>query len=682
MLEKIFKSYISAEELDRMYDMELEESEDSLIFNLTKNENSKSIPFLKKYVVLKHRASKKEITKEISKSAKFSGDDVSKLKSGVIDPFLKFKLGKKTIQIRPKFLKQHEDKSLLDNKNRYVLESYPTVNKKISFVKRDGVLKTYLESVEETADHLRLSGKIKVLDNADFDEIEIFAESNKSGELHIPCEWKENGEYFDFTFDFDSEEMAEKLKGLEINSAWTLSLILKKDGAEIDRDNLRTNKIASFEKEADYNLQSLKINDFLAENKDICILLYSTKSRNLKFQVLTEENYGKQIRKAENLDSYQHFKESLSIDENLVFFESFHGKYNNNPKYLYEKMLEMGYDSKFKFVWSFKDEDVDSNGAQDIIPGNPIIVSDEEEDYYKYLASAKYKINNATFLNIIDNRKKVIHLQTWHGTPLKRLGSDIDVENPGVSWSHFNNEVKTWNYLISANRFSTETFKRAFSYKNKVLEMGYPANDIFYQDNEMKINELKNRFDVDTDKKIILYAPTFRDNKFDEEGNRIFDLELDLNKLYNQLNDEYFLIIKTHYVVSKELKIDDEMKDFVIDLSNHDDIHELFILSDILITDYSSVFFDYAHSKRPILFFMPDLEDYISSRGVYEEVLENLPGPKLTDNEELIECLNDIDKVEEEYSAKYEEFYNKYCDKGHGDASERIIKEVFGKLDN
>lgn len=681
MLEKIFKSYINAEELDKMYDMELEESENSLIFNLTKNENSKSIPFLKKYVVLKHRASKKEISKEISKSAKFSGDDVSKLNSGVIDPFLKFKLGKKTVQIRPKFLKQHEDKSLLDNKNRYVLESYPTVNKKISFIKRDGVLKTYLESVEETDTHLRLSGKIKVLDNAEFDEIEIFAESNKGGELHIPCEWKEDGEYCNFTFDFNSEEIAEKLKGLEINSAWTLSLILKKDNTEIDRDNLRTNKIANFEKEADYNLQSLKINDFLGENKDICLLLYSTKSRNLKFQVLTEENYRKQIRKSENLDNYQHFKENLSIDENLVFFESFHGKYNNNPKYLYEKMLELGYDSKFKFVWSFKDDDEMEDG-QNIIPGNPIIVNDEEEDYYKYLASAKYKINNATFLNIIDKRKKVIHLQTWHGTPLKRLGSDIDVENPGVSWNHFNNEVKTWNYLISANRFSTETFKRAFSYKNKVLEMGYPANDIFYQDNEMKINELKNRFDIPFDKKIILYAPTFRDNKFDEEGNRIFDLELDLNKLYNQLNDEYFLIIKTHYVVSKELNIDDEMKDFVIDLSNHDDIHELFILADILITDYSSVFFDYAHSKRPILFFMPDLEDYISSRGVYEEILENLPGPKLTDNEELIECLNNIDDVEKEYLDKYEEFYNEYCDKGHGDASERIIKEVFGKLDN
>jgi len=680
MLEKIFKSYISAEELDKMYDMELEESENSLIFNLIKNGNSKSIPFLKKYLVLKHRASKKEISKEISKSVKFSGDDVSKLKSGVIDPFLKFKLGKKTIQIRPKFIKQHEDKSLLDNKNRCILESYPTVNKKISFIKRDGVMKTYLESVEETAHHLRLSGKVKVLDDCEFDEIEMFAESNKGGELHIPCEWKENGEYYDFTFDFDSEEMAEKLKGMEINSAWTLTEILKKDGEEIGRDNLRTNKISIFEKEADYNLQSLKINDFLAEDKGICILLYSTKSRNLKFQILSEERYEKQIMKAKNLDRYQYFKENLDIDDDLVFFESFHGKYNNNPKYLYEKMLEMGYDSKFKFVWSFKDEDVDSNGAQDIIPGNPIIVNDEEEDYYKYLASAKYKINNATFLNIIDKRKNVIHLQTWHGTPLKRLGSDIDVENPGVSWSHFNNEVKTWNYLISANRFSTETFKRAFNYKNKVLEMGYPANDIFYQDNEMKMNELKNKFDIDTDKKIILYAPTFRDNKFDEEGNRIFDLELDLNKLYNQLKDKYFLIIKTHYVVSKELKIDEEMKDFVIDLSNHDDIHELFILSDILITDYSSVFFDYAHSKRPILFFMPDLEDYISSRGVYEEILENLPGPKVIDNDELIDCLNDIDKVEEEYSKSYEEFYNTYCDQGHGDASERIVEEVFGKL--
>lgn len=677
MLEKIFKSHISAEKLDEMYDIELEEAENSLIFKLIKDENSKKIPFMKKFIVLKHRASKKEISKEIKKSAIFSGEDVKKLENGVIDPFLKFKLSGKTVQIRPKFLKQHEDKSLLDDENKAIMETYPTVNKKVSLTKRDGVFKTYLESVEESEDYLKLDGKFKVLGDSEFDEIEIFAESNKGGELIVPCKYSENGEYYDFTFKFDANELTDKLKGQEINSAWDLSLILKNNGEEIDKDNLRTNKIGEFEKEADYNLQSLKINEFLGEGRDIRILLYSTKGRNLKFQVLTEENYNNKIKKAENLDKYQHYKENLKIDDNLVFFESFHGKYNNNPKYIYEKMLEMGYDSKFKFVWSFKDDEL--NG-EDIIPGNPIIVSDEEEDYYKYLATAKYKINNATFLNIIDKRKKVIHLQTWHGTPLKRLGSDINVENPGVSWNHFNNEVKTWNYLISANRFSSETFKRAFNYKNKVLEMGYPANDIFYQDNENKINELKERFGIGTNKKIILYAPTFRDNKFDEEGNRIFDLELDLNKLYNQLNDEYFLIIKTHYVVSRQLKIDDEMKDFVIDLSSHDDIHELFILSDILITDYSSVFFDYAHSKRPMVFFMPDLEEYVASRGVYEDILENLPGPKVIDNDELIDCLNKIEDVEEEYSKAYEEFYNSYCDVGHGDASERIIEEVFGKL--
>lgn len=676
MLEKIFKSKLNAEKLDEMYDIELEEGKNSLTFNLIKTPNAKNIPFLKKYIVLKHRSSKKEITKEIKKSASFSGADASKLENGVIDPFLKFKISGKTVQIRPKFLKQHEDKSLLDDENKFIMESYPTVNKKISLIKRDGVLKSYLESVEERDEYLKLDGKFKVLGEAAFDEVNVFCESNKGAELIIPCEYNENGEYYDFSFKFDSNELSDKLKGIEISSAWSLSLMLKNNGEEIDRDNLRTNKIGEFEKEADYNLHSLKIKEFLGDAKDLCILLYSTKSRNLKLQLLSEDNYNKKIKKAENLDKYQYYKENMAIDDNLVFFESFHGKYNNNPKYLYEKMLEMEYDKKFKFVWSFDGEDAS------MIPGSPIAVSDQDEDYYKYLASAKYKINNATFLNIIDKRKKVVHLQTWHGTPLKRLGSDIDVENPGVSWNHFNNEVKTWNYLISANRFSTETFKRAFNYKNKVLEMGYPANDIFYKDNEMKINELKERFGIDTDKKIILYAPTFRDNKFDDEGNRIFDLELDLNKLYNQLNDEYFLIIKTHYVVSKELNIGEEMKDFVMDLSDHDDIHELFILSDILITDYSSVFFDYAHSKRPILFFMPDLEDYISSRGVYEEVLENLPGPKLIDNEELIECLKNIDKIEEEYDDKYEEFYKKYCDKGHGDASERIINEVFGKLDN
>lgn len=676
MLKKILKSYISAEKLDEMYDIELKENENSLIFELIENQNSKGIPLLKKFIVLKNRDDKKEISKEISKSVAISGEDVKDLEDGVIDAYLRFKIVKKTIEIRSKFLKQHEEKSLIDCENKFLLETYPTVNKKLSFIKREGILKTYLESVEKNEEYLRFDGKIKIQKNIEFKKIEACAEK-QSDSLIFPCEWEEEGEFYKFNFNISSNQLSDELKDFESIAPWFLKLILKNDEGVIDNDILHPNKLASFEKEADYYIEKLKINDLSINGNDIYLLLFSTKNRELGFYILSEELCKKFIKKAENLDKYEIFKENTPIDENLVFFESFHGKYNNSPKYIYEKLLKLGYDKKFKFVWSLKDKDYKT---KDIIPGSPILVNDDEEEYYKYLATSKYKVNNATFLKIIDERDDIIYLQTWHGTPLKKLGRDIHVKDSGVSWTHFNNEVKTWDYLISANEFSTKTFKRAFNYKNKVLELGYPANDLFYQNNEMKINEIKDRFGIGRDKKIILYAPTFRDNKIDDEGNRIFDLELDLNKLYNQLNDKYFLILKTHYVVSQELEIDEEMKDFVKDLSIHDDIHELFLLSDILITDYSSVFFDYAHSKRPILFFMPDLEDYIDSRGVYEEVLESLPGPIVSDNDALIECLNDIDNIEKEYLEKYEEFYNSYCDKGHGDAAERIIEEVFGKL--
>lgn len=677
MLKKILKSHISADKLDEMYDIELKESENSLIFELIENQNSKSIPLLKKFLILKNRENKKEISKEISKSVAISGEEVKDFEDGVIDVYLRFRLAKKTMQIRSKFLKQHEEKSLIDGENKFILETYPTVNKKLSFIKREGILKAYLESVEKNEEYLRFYGKIKIQKNAEFNKIEVCAEKNQTDSFIFPCEWEEDGEFYKFNFKIISNHLSDDLKDLESIVPYFLKLILKNDEETIDRDMLHSNKLASFEKEADDYIEKLKIKDLSINGNNIYLLLFSTKNRELGFYILSEELCKTFIKKAKNLDKYKIFKENTPIDENLVFFESFHGKYNNSPKYIYEKLLELGYDKKFKFVWSFKDED---SKTKDMIPGSPILVNDDEEEYYKYLASSKYKVNNATFLKILDEREDIIYLQTWHGTPLKKLGRDIHVKDPGVSWTHFNNEVKTWNYLISANDFSTKTFKRAFNYKNKVLELGYPANDLFYQDNEMEINVLKDRFGIQHDKKIILYAPTFRDNKIDDEGNRVFDLELDLNKLYNQLNDKYFLILKTHYVVSQEMEIEEKMKDFIMDLSSHDDIHELFLLSDILITDYSSVFFDYAHSKRPILFFMPDLEDYIESRGVYEEVLESLPGPIVRDNDELIECLNDIDNVEKEYLGKYEEFYNSYCDKGHGDATERIIEEVFGKL--
>ena len=360
--------------------------------------------------------------------------------------------------------------------------------------------------------------------------------------------------------------------------------------------------------------------------------------------------------------------------KDMVFFESFLGKsYSGNPKYIYEKMLELGLDEKFTFVWAYSGED------KSIIPGNPIIVNRfEPGDYYKYLALSKYWVNNIIF-PIHKKRAGNIYLQTWHGTPLKRLGFDINIPGPEVEGrQNFYNESRNWDYLISSNEYSTEIFKRAFKYHKKMLEMGYPINDIFFKDNIDLIKSLKSKLDINNNKKIILYAPTWKDDEKNASWEHYFKLDIDLNRLYEEFGDEYVFLLKMHHLVSENLIIDDKLKDFAIDLSSYEDIQELYILSDILITDYSSVFFDYAHSKKPILFFVPDLNHYISNvRGLYLNMETELPGPLIYNNYELINSIKNIEQISKEYNEKYDGFYERFCSLCDGNSAEKIIEKVF-----
>ena len=362
------------------------------------------------------------------------------------------------------------------------------------------------------------------------------------------------------------------------------------------------------------------------------------------------------------------------LNEKMIFFESFFGKsYTGNPKYLYEAMLEMGMDKEYTFVWAYSGDD------KEIIPGNPIIVDRfEPGDYYKYLALSKYWINNIIF-PIHTKRPGNVYLQTWHGTPLKKLGYDITIPGPEVQGrENFYNESRNWDYLISSNPYSTKIFKRAFKYDKEVLEDGYPINDIFFKDNAEFVKKLKSKLGIEENKKIILYAPTWKDDEQNESWEHYFNLEIDLERLYEEFSDEYVVILKMHHLVSENLRIDEKLKNFAIDLSSYDDIQELYVLSDILITDYSSVFFDYAHSRRPILFFVPDLNHYIENvRGLYLNMEKELPGPLIKDNDELIDIIKNIDDVSSEYSDKYDEFYERFCSLCKGDSAKRIIEKVF-----
>lgn len=368
---------------------------------------------------------------------------------------------------------------------------------------------------------------------------------------------------------------------------------------------------------------------------------------------------------------YQKVFTKFKMDENMIFLESFLGKsYSDSPKYIYEHMIENN--QEFKFVWSLNEKKE--------IPGNHIQVKRFSLRYFYYLAKAKYWVSNSRIPRYLNKREGNVYLQTWHGTPLKNLVFDMDEihsANPNYK-RNFYDQSRRWDYLSSPNQYSSDIFRRAFKFEKEMLEFGYPRNDILYkQDTEEGILSLKKKMDLPLDKKVILYAPTWRDDEFISSGKYKFELQLELDKLQAELGEDYIVLLRMHYFIASQLDIT-KYQGFAYNYSDYDDIAELYLVSDILITDYSSVFFDYANLKRPILFYTYDLEKYRDTlRGFYIDIESEVPGPLVKTTEDVINKVKNIDEVQEEYEEIYQEFYDRFCKWDDGNASEKTVERVF-----
>ncbi len=372
---------------------------------------------------------------------------------------------------------------------------------------------------------------------------------------------------------------------------------------------------------------------------------------------------------------YKRIFRRLPVKQNVVVFESFLGKsYGDSCKYIYEYMLSQN--MPYKFVWF-----IDDKKAK--IPGNPKKVKTLSLRYFYYVARYRYWINNMRQPGWYEKRPGTFFLETWHGTPLKRLVFDMEeVHSASPNYKMtFYRQSRVWDYLISDNPFSTEVFESAFLYPHdKILEIGYPRNDLLYnRNNSEEIDKIKTGLGLPKDKKIILYAPTWRDDEYYAPGQYKFTLPLDLSLLQSKLNDDYIILLRTHYFIADNMVITDEQKSFVKDVSRYHDIGELYLISDICITDYSSVFFDYANLKRPILFYVYDFEKYKDVlRGFYIDMENDLPGPLLYNSTQVLEAILNINQVEEEYKQKYKEFNSRFCCLDDGHAAERIVKKIWG----
>jgi CDP-glycerol glycerophosphotransferase len=262
------------------------------------------------------------------------------------------------------------------------------------------------------------------------------------------------------------------------------------------------------------------------------------------------------------------------------------------------------------------------------------------------------------------------YLQTWHGTPVKKVAYDI--ARPQMSDAkrylrHFARDVAGWDLLLSQNPFSTSTLKQAFHYDGPVLESGYPRNDAFSDPSAATTREtVRGSLGLDPLHRAILYAPTWRDDAVFEPG-------VDVGALADALGETTTVLLRAHNNVSRTVKASTHPR--VRDVSRVPDVRELVLAADVLVTDYSSMMFDFAVTGRPIVLFAYDLDRYRDDlRGMYLDLETDTPLPVVKDADALVATLARLD----DGAPRYEEFVARFCPGEDGHAAARAVDAFFG----
>ncbi|MEV5830789.1 bifunctional glycosyltransferase family 2 protein/CDP-glycerol:glycerophosphate glycerophosphotransferase [Spirillospora sp. NPDC052242] len=359
----------------------------------------------------------------------------------------------------------------------------------------------------------------------------------------------------------------------------------------------------------------------------------------------------------------------MPIEENLAVFAAYwYRGYACNPAAIYEKVRELA--PHIRCVWVVK-----PGGRKDMPEGVEYVVSGSA-DYYRTIAAAKYFVNNVNFPDHLVKRPGQVHLQTQHGTPLKKMGLD-QMEYPvGAADMDFKALIERcdrWDYLVSSNPLSSEAWERAYPCRYEMLEIGYPRNDRLVRATEKDRVRARADLGIPEGKTAILYAPTHRDYQ------RRYSPMFDIGRVVEQLGDDHVLLLRAHYFYKlKDMAADMGWpEDRVIDVSKHPSVEDLSIASDALLTDYSSVMFDYANLGKPIVIYANDWETYRLTRGVNFDLTEFPPGVVARTESELVDAFVSRAAWGDAAAKNLEAFRARFCPWDDGDAAERAVRRVF-----
>ena len=345
-----------------------------------------------------------------------------------------------------------------------------------------------------------------------------------------------------------------------------------------------------------------------------------------------------------------------------IVFHSFAGRYSDNPRAIHERLahrddLEMVWLAEPAHQAGFPDETKTVDPAD---PGVP-----------ELLASADLVVANTHTEYEWDKRSGATYLQTWHGTPLKRIHNDV-LWAPEGRLVQLDRDVARWDLLLSPNPVSTSRLTRAFGYDGPVAETGYPRNDALLSPGAGAARErTRAALGITPGQTAVLYAPTWRDQEV-FGGSGPLSLPLDVTALRAQLPEDVVVLVRAHNMMTGRLAT--EPLPGVLDVSYHPDIRDLYLAADALVTDYSSVMFDFAVTGKPLLHFAPDLEEFGTTlRGFYFDLAPVAPGPLTTSVEELVGALTDLPGVTSRYAEAYAAFRATYCCLEDGRATDRVL---------
>src|SRR4051812_18815020 len=353
----------------------------------------------------------------------------------------------------------------------------------------------------------------------------------------------------------------------------------------------------------------------------------------------------------------------LPTDRAGVFYNSFGGHFSDSPRAIFEELVRQG--RPMRHVWRMAD------GREADFPPGVATVRPGTVAHMRCLGRAGHVITN-TWLYGIPKPRGTTWVQTWHGTPLKKIAFDVARGLSAESRQRLAADIAKWDFLVSPNPFTTPLLRRALRYDGPILETGYPRNDALLAPDAGAVRaRVRAALGVPDDVTAILYTPTWRDDQRNERGEFVFPMPLDLGLMAQRLSPGHTLLVRLPRGIAGGAAAGGD--GFVGDVTAYPDVRDLYLACDVMVTDYSSTMFDFAVTGKPMLFYTYDLESYRDSlRGFYFDFEPLAPGPVLQTSGQVIAALQNLGEVSRHYAERYAAFRRLFTHLDDGHAGDRL----------